>query len=226
MPKSDNTSPHLASFYDNQIRSTVPFYDCFHIETINLIKATKIQPEAWLDTGCGTGSLVQKACGYFRDTRFLMTDPSQEMMNITKEKFKLNNHIKFLNPAATQDLQMEFIVDVVTAIQAHHYLSKEMRKKATQVCFDALAENGIYITFENIRPFSDNGIAISQANWADFQLSRGKDPESVKSHIQRFDTEYFPITIDEHLSLLKDCGFKTVELFWFSYMQAGFYGIK
>jgi tRNA (cmo5U34)-methyltransferase len=44
--------------------------------------------------------------------------------------------------------------------------------------------------------------------------------------MERFDTAYFPITVDEHLQLLKACGFETAELFWYSYMQAGFYGIK
>jgi tRNA (cmo5U34)-methyltransferase len=35
--------------------------------------------------------------------------------------------------------------------------------------------------------------------------------------------EYFPITIEEHLSLLREIGFEVIELLWFSYMQAGFY---
>jgi len=44
--------------------------------------------------------------------------------------------------------------------------------------------------------------------------------------MQRFDVEYFPINIEEHLKLLRKTGFRIVELFWYSYMQAGFYGIK
>jgi tRNA (cmo5U34)-methyltransferase len=38
--------------------------------------------------------------------------------------------------------------------------------------------------------------------------------------------EYFPITVEEHLDLLRNCGFGAVEMFWYSYMQAGFYCIK
>jgi tRNA (cmo5U34)-methyltransferase len=52
-------------------------------------------------------------------------------------------------------------------------------------------------------------------------IQKHKEP-----HFERFDSEYFPITIEEHLKLLRACGFKTVGLFWYSYMQAGFYGIK
>jgi tRNA (cmo5U34)-methyltransferase len=62
--------------------------------------------------------------------------------------------------------------------------------------------------------------------WGRFQLDKGKDVAAVENHKKRFNNEYFPITIIEHLESLKEIGFKTVELFWFTYMQAGFYAIK
>ncbi|HNX57522.1 MAG TPA: class I SAM-dependent methyltransferase, partial [Spirochaetota bacterium] len=58
------------------------------------------------------------------------------------------------------------------------------------------------------------------------QLSQGKSEESVNAHLERFDREYFPITVEDHISLLKETGFRRVELFWYSVMQAGFYAIK
>jgi len=57
-----------------------------------------------------------------------------------------------------------------------------------------------------------------------FQMERGKS--AAASHIKRFGVEYFPVSIEEHLSLLRETGFKSVELLWFSYLQAGFYAIK
>ena len=79
----DNTTPHSASSYDAQILNTIPYYDFFHHETIKLITAAQVKPRFWLDTGCGTGTLVQKAASSFKDTIFIMTDPSPEIFNIT-----------------------------------------------------------------------------------------------------------------------------------------------
>ena len=59
-----------------------------------------------------------------------------------------------------------------------------------------------------------------------FNYIKVKTVKEVDAHIQRFGVEYFPITISEHLRLLKECGFSTVEILWVSYMQAGFYAIK
>ena len=45
-------------------------------------------------------------------------------------------------------------------------------------------------------------------------------------HKERRGTEVFPITVEEHLSLLKKCGFRSVNLLWASYLQAGFWAVK
>jgi tRNA (cmo5U34)-methyltransferase len=226
MSQSDNTTPHLASYYDEQVQATIPYYDTFHSETISLVKTVNPQPKLWLDTGCGTGTLVGKALEYFETTTFILADPSSEMLVKARDRVPEANRIRFLEPTATQDLYLSERFDVITAIQAHHYLSREMRQKATQVCFNLLKEGGIYITFENIRPLTVQGIQIGLNHWGQFQLSQGKNIDAVSQHRQRFDREYFPITVLEHLDLLKTCGFKTGELFWFSSMQAGFFGIK
>lgn len=226
MEEFDNSTPHLSSNYDEQVRNIIPYYDYFHIETINLIKSTYTNPRIWLDTGCGTGSLIEKALDRFKETTFIMADPSPEMLIVAKNKLGNNDLIKFLDPIGTQDIDLRFKVNVITAIQAHHYLTKQVREKATQVCFNLLEDKGIYVTFENIRPFSQEAIKLEKDYWTNFQLSKGKDINSVNKHMERFDSEYFPITVEEHLKTLRVCGFKIVELFWYSYMQAGFYGIK
>ncbi len=159
-----------------------------------------------------------------------MADPSEEMLAVAKKKLADYGpeRMRFLEPAGTQDLSLPAGLrpDVVTSIQSHHYLSAPERKRATQVCFNALNKGGIFITFENSRPFTENGIEIGKRKWGGYQRSRGKEEEAVEKHLQRFGSEYFPITVEEHLKLYRECGFETVELLWYSCMQAGFYCIK
>lgn len=214
--------------YDKEIRQILPYYDSFHMETINLIEAMNLNPKIWLDTGCGTGTFVEKAIRHFPDTRFILADPSIDMLAEAKKKLSGADRVKFLKPVSTQDLSAENTgsFDVITAIQSHHYLSKDDRIKATKVCYDLLNENGVYVTFENIRPLTEIGTKIGKGNWKSFQLSRGRDNEMVENHLKRFDTIFFPLTVDQHLSILRVAGFKAVELLWYSYLQAGFYCIK
>ncbi len=211
--------------YDEQIRGILPYYDSFHQETINLVKAMPLEPRIWLDTGCGTGTFVERALKHFPYTKFILADPSHEMLEKAKKKLAGSNRVTFLEPVCTQDLSIES-PDIITATQSHHYLSKDDRIKATKACYNLLNKGGIYVTFENIRPMTAVGVEIGKRNWRSFQLSKGRGMETVESHLKRFGTEFFPITIEEHLSMLRMIGFKATELLWYSCMQAGFYCVK
>ena len=226
MHKSDNSSSHLSSEYDSQIANTIPYYNFFHQEILNLVESMDIMPNIWLDTGCGTGNLVEKALQKFPDTVFILSDPSVEMLAKAKEKLIDFNRVKFLEPTPSQDISLSNPADVITAIQSHHYLSETERYQAVKSCYDNLNENGVYVAFENIRPLTEKGTEIGKEYWKKFQISKGKTVKDAENHIKRFGVEYFPITIEEHLSLLRKIGFSVVEMFWYSYMQAGFYCIK
>ncbi|MFB3763672.1 MAG: class I SAM-dependent methyltransferase [Methanotrichaceae archaeon] len=214
--------------YDEEIRHILPYYNSYHLETINLVMAVQLNPKVWLDTGCGTGTFVEMAMKHFPDTLFILADPTVDMLEAAKKKLSGQERVEFLEPVSTQDLSREDIgsFDVITAIQSHHYLSKDDRIKATRVCYDLLNKGGMYVTFENIRPFTEIGTKIGKRNWEIFQLSKGRDPETVGNHLKRFDTMFFPLTVEEHLSILRGTGFKAVELLWYSCLQAGFYCIK
>lgn len=230
MQDNDNRSSHRSEDYDHEIRDTIPYYDSFHSETINIVKTILKEPKIWLDTGCGTGTLVKKAFKEFDNTSFILSDPSPEMLDVARSKLsnEVGDRIKILEPTETSQISLEVDLkpDVLTAIQAHHYLSNDERVKTTRACYDLLNDGGFYVTFENTRPKTDEGTSVVKEYVKNYQLSMGRDAETVENFLKRFDVEFFPITVQEHLLLLEKTGFKVVELFWMSYMQAGFYCIK
>ncbi len=227
---SDNTTSHLASDFDVEVVVTIPYYQSFHDETVNLINAMDFNPKTWLDTGCGTGAMVNRAIKDFPETKFILCDPSVDMLDLAQQKLKSYpfGDLLFLKPLPTQDFPPGLCAspDVITAIQSHHYLTPDQRKKATQGCYELLRDDGVYITFENIRPATLEGTKIGMEYWKNFQIKSGRDPKVADVNLDRFDREFFPITVEEHLQLLRETGFRVVELFWFSYLQAGFYAIK
>ncbi len=218
----------LPEEYDMQVRRTIPHYDMIHEEVIDLVQALPSPVKVWLDTGCGTGVLVRRALGRMPHARYILSDPSPGMLDLARQRLKGEGAVSVLRPLRTQDLrgQVDEVPDVITALMCHHYLSRDDRVVAVKVCHDLLPSGGAFITFENIRPLTGVGTALGMRRWSAFQLSQGRSAEEVKAHLARFDREYFPITVEEHLRLLRSVGFGTVELLWCSGMQAGFYCIK
>jgi tRNA (cmo5U34)-methyltransferase len=225
---SDNSSPHPSEVYDKNVRETLPFYDLFLNEVINLIKTIKPEPATWLDTGCGTGNLIDLAVLDNLKTRFLLADPSKEMLDIAVSKNTDHSNVDSLGVFATQDLENSEMKnpDIITAIQCHHYLDWETRKKAVQTCYNLLDEGGLFVTSENISPASDDGIFYAKERSVRFQLNNGRTEKAAREHTNRFGVNYFPITIMTYVELLKSCGFRTVEIFWLTNTLGGLYCIK
>jgi len=220
----DNKTSQAAALYDATVQKTIPRYATFHEETLELIRVTNPNPNNWLDAGCGTGTLIARAGAVFDGVRFVASDPSEAMLEIAREKLA-GLDVEYVQ-AGSEKLSLNRRFDVVTAIMAHHYLRNDLRIMATEKCFAALNPGGIYVTFETIRPFSESGISVGLQRWRLHQLTSGKTAEEVEKHITRYGVDLLPISIEDHLALLRRTGFSTVEILWASGLQAGFFAIK
>lgn len=231
MTQTDNSTPYNASVYDEHVRSTIPFYEVIHRETIDLVKTAKPDVGCWLDAGCGTGYLVEMALPLFPETRFILADPSEGMLQEAVKRLQgtSGERVEFLPPVPNEQLAAwgeSLKPQVVTSVLCHHYLQPAQRREAVQACYRILEDGGVFITFENFDPGTTVGTRIALERWKRFQIEQGRSVSAVGEHKLRFKTKYFPITISEHIDLLRSVGFLAAEIFWVSQMQAGFYAIK
>ncbi len=221
---NDNTTPVAARFYDREINKTIPYYREFYAQTLDVIEQYKSGKIKWLDLGCGTGALEEIALKKFSDIQFTLVDPSQKMLELAKNKLDDSSIQYFCTSSAF--IEFKDLFDVVTAIQAHHYMHEEERRKATECVYNSLVNGGIYITFENVIPEDEEIKKSELLRWGRYQQGRGKTEKEAKEHNARCGVNYFPLTVNQHIQLLKEIGFKKVHVFWYSYMQMGIYALK
>ena len=220
----DNSSAYDSSVYDKNIVNTLPYYSEYSKQIIDLVDKAGFKSVKWLDTGCGTGTLASLVYSSREDVEFTLCDPSAQMLEIAGSKLA-GKPVSFINKCS-QELDFSNEFDVVTAVQCHHYLDMATREVATRKCYEAFKDKGIYITFENIRMSTEESDKIALDRWTDFIRQSFQDEEKVRTHVARRGVEVHPITICEHIELLKKCGFTSVNLLWTSYLQAGFWAIK
>ncbi len=221
---SDNTSAFSALEYDEKIKKTIPYYEDFYKQITDVVKTHFNKPLTWLDIGCGTGKTAETAFMETDIEKFIFCDNSVKMMDIVRKRFK-NKNAEFIT-ASFPELNTDIRFDVITAVQVFHYLSKEQRMNAVKKCYELLTTNGIFITFENFAPYNETVKHLFLERWKKYQLSQGRSIKECDEHIRRYGKEYFPISISEHLGVLKDCGFDNAEILWVSNMQAGLLAIK
>lgn len=214
-----------ANEYENKIRKVIPYYDEIPNQIFSVIYAYFGEKEiSLLDTGCGSGIFAQKAVEKLHLSKLVLCDPSENMLKAAEQK--LNGKQCEFRCIGSEQLDYEEEFDVITAIQSHHYFTAEERENAVKNCFRALKNGGIFIYFENTASFTETGRDITLKRVEKFGLNSGRTEKEVSHHTSRYNTEYFPITAEQHLELLRKTGFCTVEMLWYSYLQSGYYGIK
>lgn len=221
---NDNTSAFCASKYDEEIRKTLPYYEDFYKQVVDIAKIQFDRPLTWLDVGCGTGKMAEAAFKALDIENFLFCDSSEDMIKIVKERFA-EEKSKYV-VSSFPELNESGPFDVITAIMVFHYFTKDERRRAIEKCYKSLRPDGIFITFENFAPHSEADKRLFLKRWRAYQLSQGRSAGNCDEHMGRYGNEYFPISITEHLDLLRQCGFERAEVLWVSNMQVGLLGIK
>lgn len=210
--------------YDHDIVATLPYYEEYFRQIIDIVHTAFHFPTTWLDIGCGTGNMADMAIRRLPVKNMVCCDNSPQMLEIAK-KHICSSKVDFWE-TPIQNLRCDSDFDVITAILITHYLAYPDRIASIQNCYNALKENGLFFTVENFAPNHDIFQRLYLERWKNYQYKNGKGKEDCQRHIQRYQTAYFPITIMEQIHILQKCGFKYVEIFWCSYMQVGILGMK
>ena len=202
----NNSTPFDVAEYDRQIKGTLPFYEEMFQQVVDIVRILNLQLLRWLDVGSGTGKMARTALDNFDIQKMVCIDVENEMLE-RAESFCNNEKVEFLQ-CDVRELPYQEIFDIVTAVQVNHYFKKDERMAAIKKCYDSLVENGIYISFENFAPDSEEGARLYLERWRQFQIVNGKNKVEADLHIERYGRDYFPITISESIRLLKECGFR------------------
>lgn len=209
-----------AESYDRNILNTIPHYDEVYNQISDAVSvAFSNKAVSWLDIGCGTGKMAKVAFEQCNVEKMICTDNSSAMLKVAKQKINFSS-VEFLN-LPIEEINYDSQFDVITSILVNHYMTCKERMIAVRNCYHALKEEGIFITFENFAPCDEAMKTLYLKRWKKYQYSKGKSIKECEKHLSRYNTEYFPITIQEQIKMLRDCGFMSVEIFWCSYMQVG-----
>lgn len=209
-----------AESYDRDILNTIPHYDEVYNQISDAVSvAFSNKAVSWLDIGCGTGKMAEVAFEQCNVEKMICTDNSSAMLKVAKQKINFSS-VEFLS-LPIEEINYDSQFDMITSILVNHYMTHGERMIVIRNCYHALKEGGIFITFENFAPCDEAMKNLYLKRWKKYQYSKGKSIKECEKHLSRYNTEYFPITIQEQIKMLRNCGFMSVEIFWCSYMQVG-----
>ncbi len=206
--------------FDRSVIFRIPGYREMRQKVSDSVSSSGRSPAMWLDAGCGTGSFVEENLRRFPKTQFILSDPSSDMIAAAKKRLNGNYRCAFVTKPTDELNFGDSTLDVITAVLSHHYYRPDEKSKAVENCFRMLKDGGTYIFVEHAPPGPD------YSEWRKFQIGNGISEDDADVFFARCGKEFFPMSEEEHIRMLKGCGFSKAEKFWESVSDIGFIAVK
>ncbi len=180
---SNRKAAFSAENYDGDILNTIPYYDEVYNQIADVVSV------AFLNKAV---SWLDVGCGTGRMEKVALEQCNVEKMICIDEssvmleiaKQKIGSFYVDFFKLPTEEINYNLQFDMITAILVNHYLAYEERMKK------------LYLK-----------------RWEKYQYSKGKSIKECEKHLSRNNMEYFPITMQEQIRILKECGFRSIEIF-------------
>jgi len=209
-----------AAVYDNNRRSLIPNFDEFYRVGIDVLACAKPDPRV-LDLGAGTGLSTLFLLQRYPDAHVTLLDFSQEMLDVARERFSENPCISFV-VGDYRSYPFEGPYDVVISGLSIHHLGFKEKQELTKRVYALLTPGGEFVNADMVKCEND---LLEQEIYRrqEVFLHQTLSEEEVLRYRNSLHMD-IPITVMEHLTLLRDAGFSVVDCLYRYLTNGVFYG--
>lgn len=210
---------NVTDCFDDMLERSIPQYDVMRDAVFNLgCKALdKNKNISVLDIGCSNGlSLERYVHKYGAYGRFRGIDVSEPMLQQAKERFKgyIKTNIVYIE---NMDLRVNFPMDKFSLIQSVltiQFIPIEYRQKIIQNIYNHLCENGCFIMVEKVLGNCSELNEIMIDEYLKLKENNGYSKDQIERKRLSLEGVLVPVTSNWNIDLLKQAGFRKVDVFW------------
>lgn len=203
----------VASVFDDMLPRSVPYYN----DNIALIAELLAGRRAICDLGCSTGNLLLFLAQNLKCEILCGVDNSSAMLEIAKAKAKAYGaNIAFVEADIleffTLDSAPQDEFDAIIANYTMQFIRPPKRESLCKKIYENLQKNGIFIMSEKL---------VSEDKWLDkrlidiyhnFKANNGYSKTEISKKREALENILIPFTQDENVAMLKNAGFRAVEV--------------
>ncbi len=201
----------VASVFDDMLNRSVPFYKENLNLQINILKNFLNKNDKIIDLGSSTGAFLIELAQQKSDLQLIGIDNSEAMIKRAINKAKaFGVNITFVN----RDF-LEYDLHNSKAIIANYtiqFVRPLQREKLIRKIYDSLEENGIFLMSEKLITENKKLNKIMIDIYYDFKKQKGYSNYEIAQKREALENVLIPYTMTENIEMLKNAGFKDIEL--------------
>lgn len=250
MSEIDNVVPgdkwefneQVTECFEDMLSRSIPQYEVMRNSVVSLayktIRDTHKESFTMLDVGCSDGLMIERLLSKFyseaksvddMNGKFIGIDVSEPMINKAKYRFLdeiLKRKIDIRNCNVCTDFPTETF-DVITSVLAIQFTPIEYRQNIIQKIYNSLnVKQGTLIMVEKVLGNTATLNNMFVDTYYDMKRENGYSQEQIDRKRLSLEGVLVPVTNDWNIDLLKQAGFRQVDVFWRWMNFVGYIAIK
>lgn len=220
---------NVATVFDDMVSRSVPFYMEMQRMVCEL-SADFARPNTNLyDIGCSTATtLLALDETVDPSVRFIGIDNSEAMLAKARDKMAKSGSaraVDFLHADLHQGVFLEN-ASVVTMLLTLQFIRPLHRERIVRMMYEALAEQGCLLLIEKLTSESTIFNRLFINHYYDFKRRNGYSDLEIAQKREALENVLIPYRMEENTELLKQAGFRHVEMFFRWYNFCGIIAVK
>jgi len=215
--------------YGVEIAKWFPDYEFVHGLLCDVVRPYLPSNALILDLGGGTGRIAKLLLDELASCRIVVQDISANMLSEVPNKlseyagrFKCVQGDFFSEQFELEPNRFDCIVSVHAI---HHGRGTRVYHSLYRRIFRWLKSGGCFVCLDNVAGDTPELAALSYAAWAE-TLKSNYNAEEIRSIVETTIREDSPISLREHLEILRDCGFDRADVVWKKHIFGLYAGFK
>jgi len=201
----------VASVFDDMLNRSVPFYKENLNLQINILKNFLNENDKVVDLGSSTGTFLIELAKKKSKLTLIGIDNSTAMINRAKNKAKaFGVNVEFIN-----DDFLNYDFSGSKAIIANYtvqFIRPLKREKLIQKIYDSLTDGGIFLMSEKLITENKKLNKIMIDIYYEYKKKMGYSEYEIAQKREALENVLIPYTMQENIEMLKNAGFKDIEV--------------
>ena len=221
----------VAACFDDMVSRSVPFYDEIHRIILDLIDRTDATKSKIYDLGCSTAttfSLIDRHLKNKNKTipKMIGVDNSGPMLEKAAAKIHANNMKTVeLQCADIEDVELEN-PSMVIMNYTLQFIPVERRINILKKIYNSLEDEGIFVLSEKLKSPTRSVDNLLTDLYYDFKRRNGYSELEISQKREALENVLVPLAPKRQINMLREAGFKRVEMIFRWYNFACYLGIK
>ncbi len=219
----------VANVFDDMVSRSVPYYEEMQRMVCELAQDFA-QPKTNLyDIGCSTATTLLTLDGMIdADVNFIGIDNAPDMLRKATQKIEASGTNRTIDLQVT-DLHRGFSMEnasVVTMLLTLQFVRPLFRERVMKTIHAGLNENGCLLLLEKLTSEDTTFNRLFIQHYYDFKRRNGYSEIEISKKREALENVLIPYRLDENVQLLKEVGFRSVEVFFRWYNFCGIVAVK